>query len=320
MTESQPAVPESEEAKPDEAQATGPYKSLWIPLVIVPAAIVGTILVVFVMFGSIAGEEKDLEANLQTVLHGGANEREQAVFSMVRQLQQNRLAGLRGEEFPWPIGEGFVDDLRSTWEKLPEDDLDARLVVATTLSQLDDEEGVTRLMTLLDATDKQDPDGQLRFHALAHLGASGAPEAQPGLLRYLAHEDAGLRKIAVIGLQNMPGQETLRALYRALEDSDFEVRANAALGLSRLKDSTGASLLLDMLDEETYAAIHRAEEAKFARSESISQSRAAAVLGLGDLQRAEDFAVLEKLAADDEDLLVREAAMRVVSAWNAKSE
>lgn len=318
-------APQSENSAADLSPASAgeaktPYKSLWIPLVIVPGAIVATILVVFVMFGSIAGEEKSLEQNLQTVVSGGANERDQAVFAMVRQLEQNRIAKLRGEELPWAVGSEFVDDLRSTWDRLPPDDLDARLVVATTLSQLDDSEGVARLLTLLDAQEDQDPDGQLRFHALAHLGASGDLEARPGLLAFMDSEDAGLRGIAVIGLQSMPGEESLVALSKALTDTEFEIRANAALGLSHLGDARGASLLIEMLDPETYAAINRLQEAKFARAESVSQSRAAAVLGLGDLHRPADLPILKELADGEEDLLVREAAMRVVAGWDEKSE
>lgn len=307
------------EGAPAEGTSSA-YKSLWLPLVVVPGAIVATILIVFVMFGSIAGEEHSLEQNLQTVVSGGANEREQAVFAMVRQLEQNRLAKSQGEELPWAVGPEFVEGLRSTWDRLPEDDLDARLVVATTLSQMDETEGVGRLLTLLKATDEQDPEGRLRFHALAHLGASGDLEARSGLLSFLDNEDAGLRGIAIIGLQNMPGEETLVALSKALSDPEFEVRANAALALSHLGDDRGASLLLDMLDAETYAAINREHKEKFARGESVSRSRAAAVLGLGDLKRAQDRAVLEQLAGQEEDLLVREAAMRVLAAWDEKSE
>jgi HEAT repeat protein len=314
-------TPNTEPERSDEPKSgSTPYKNLWIPLVIVPAGIVATILVVFVLFGSIAGEERDLEANLQTVLHGGANEREQAVFGLVRQLEQNRMATLRGEEPPWPVNPEFLDDLRAAWDQLPPDDLDARLVVATTLSQLDDEEGVERLLTLLEVPEEQDPEGQLRFHALAHLGASGNLEARAGLLAFLDHEDPGLRQIAVIGLQNMPGEESLEALSRALEDPVFEIRANAALALSHLEDPRGADLLRDMLEAETYAAVQRENPRKFEQAEAISHSRAAAARGLGELGLEQDRALLEALAREEEDLAVREAAMRAVEAWNSNSE
>lgn len=324
MTDADPKQATADEAPeattPEESAPATPYKNLWIPLVIVPGGIVATILLVFVMFGSLAGEERSLADNLQTVLHGGANEREQAVFGLVRQLEQNRLAAMSGEEEPWPVDPEFIDDLRAAWDQLPVDDVDARLVIATSLSQLDDSEGVARLLTILEVSDAADPEGRMRFHALAHLGASGDPEARDGLLSFVENPDPGLRSIAVIGLQNMPGEETLNALSGALEDPEFEIRANAALALSHLEDPRGATLLRDMLDPETYAAIQRENPRKFAHAEAVSLSRAAAARGLGELRRPEDLALLEGLAKNEEDLTVREAAMRAVEGWNSKSE
>ena len=62
-----------------------PYRNLWVPLVVVPALIVMVLVLVFVFFSSIVGEEASPRENLARMLEGGANERRQASFNLVRQ-------------------------------------------------------------------------------------------------------------------------------------------------------------------------------------------------------------------------------------------
>lgn len=307
---------------PPETPARGPYQNLWVPLVLVPAGIVLVVLGILAFVGGITGEEKSLGQNLEVVLHGGANEREQAIFSMVRQLEENRAARLEGRELPWPIDATFLDDLRSAWTRLAPEDVNARLVVATTLSQLDEDEGVEKLLELLELPDELDRKGEVRFTALAHLGATGDPAARDGILAFLDHPDPGLRSIAAISLQKIPGEVTLSALSGALGDSSFEVRANAALSLSELGDASGVVLIRDLLEQATYEeqAAADPEGRKFARGVGVSEGRAAAVRALGALRLDEDRARLEALADDEPDLTVREAAMRALAAWDAASE
>ena len=319
--EAQPEpTPESSVEVPEGS--SGPYQNLWVPLVLVPAGIVLVVLGILAFVGGITGEEKSLGQNLEVVMHGGANEREQAIFSMVRQLEENRAARLEGRELPWPIDATFVDDLQSAWASLAPEDVNARLVVATTLSQLDESEGVEKLLELLEIPDELDAKGEVRFTALAHLGATGDPASRDGILAFLEHPDAGLRSIAAISLQKIPGEVTLKALSGALSDPDFEVRANAALSLSELGDPSGVRMIRDLLEQATYEeqAAADPEGRKFARGVGVSQGRAAAVRALGALRLDEDKSRLVALAESEPDLTVREAAMRAIAAWDAASE
>jgi HEAT repeat protein len=303
---------------PLEAAPAGPspYKNLFVPLVVVPAAIVGSIVLVCLFFGAISGREASLAENLDRVVHGGQNDRKQAAFNMVRQIAENRQAELEGHAQPWPLEADFPSKLRKAWEGSSTSEPEIRLVLASLLAQIHDPEGVPNLVALLDTSDKDDPDGSIRFNALANLGALGDPRAEGPAVRVLqTGADPGLRAVAAVALQRIPGDAGRDALKAALEDPAFEVRANAALALATRGDAAGVSLLRDLIAKETYDAERGRDAAKFTEARRVSESRIAAIDGLARLRRPEDRAALEALADKESDLSVREAAMKALESW-----
>jgi len=303
---------------PPEASAAGnsPYRNLFVPLVVVPAAIVGSIVLVCLFFGAISGREASLAENLDRVVHGGQNDRKQAAFNMVRQIAENRQAKVEGHDLPWPLEADFPSKLRRAWEGSAPSEPEIRLVLASLLAQIDDPEGVPNLVALLDTSDKDDPDGSIRFNALANLGALGDPRAEMPAIRVLqSGADPGLRAVAAVALQRIPGEAGREALKGALAESAFEVRANAALALATRGDPAGVSVLRDLIEKETYDAERGRDAAKFAEARRVSESRVAAIEGLARLRRPEDRAALEGLADKESDLAVREAAMRALQDW-----
>ena len=298
------------------AAGASPYKNLFVPLVVVPAAIVGVLVLVFVFFGAIAGHEATLEENLTGIIEGGAGEHKQKAFNLVRQIAENRAAQARGEPPPWPIGPEFLPKLRRAWEQVPADEPMIRLVLASLLAQLGDARGTDALLELAELDPAADPEGEVRFHALATLGSLGDPRSLPALVRTLeAAPDEGLRSVAAISLQRFPGDEARAALLGGLEDASLEVRANAALGLAARGDDAGAEVLHALLDEATYQGEHRRDARKFSEAKRIVESRVRAVEALARLARPEDRAAIERVAEEDDALPVREAAMAARKAW-----
>lgn len=301
----------------EAAPETGPspYKNLFVPLVVVPAAIVGAIVLVFLFFGAIAGHEASLEENLERVVIGGAGDHTQAAFNLVRQIAENQAASTEGRPLPWPIDASFLPKLRAARAATPPDDHMIRLVLASLAGQLGDPDAVPDLMALLESMDAEDPEG-VHFHALANLGALGDARAAPVLVRYLEHStDAGLRSVAAIALQRSPGDDGVRALVGALDDPAFEVRANAAISLSMRGDAAGARVLRELLKSSVYAAEHELDARKYSQPRRISESRVKAVEALARLKLSEDKVELARVAADDSDLAVREAAMKALAGW-----
>lgn len=315
-------TPELSEARDEEAApgARSPYQNLWVPLVIVPALVVVALVLVFVFFGAIAGTEETLSENLHKVVTGGSNERTQAAFNLSRQVAENQRAQAEGRPEPWPIEEGFRDDLRRAWESVSAEDHEIRLVLAYLMTRMEDPEGLPNMLSLLELTDAEDPEGRVRFNTMANLGAIGDERAAAGLMAYLEHPDPGLRSAAAIGLQKMLTDDVRQALRGAVSDDDFDVRANAAISLSHMRDPYCADLLKELAGAQAYELEHERDQKRYARADTVRESRLKAIDALGRLDRNEHAGFFEELAQDPgSDLLVREAAMRMLADRNPEA-
>lgn len=296
----------------------GPYKNLLVPLVVVPALIVMVLVLVFVLFGAVAGKEDSPRENLDRVLNGGFNERKQAAFNLVRQVIEYEQARAAGQVSEWDIGADFLPSLRQARQSIAamESDKDVAipLVLSSLLAQLGEPEGVEQLAEMTQLEERLDPAREYRMYSAMTLGAIGArlgpaerELAAAALIRLLDDADPGLVLVAIAGLQNLPSEATVPALRGRLTSGVLEQRASAALSLATLKDATGAEVLREMLELAPYEA-ERALDAHKWPAPRVSESRCkalAALLALGRAPSAED---LRRLAAEDLDPNVRKLA------------
>lgn len=300
----------------EEAQESGegasPYKNLLIPLVVVPALIVVVLLLGPLLFGSFFGKESTLEENLHRVLQGGSNERSQAAFALVEQLAENNRAILAGEELPWEVSDRLAPALTGALDGLDEDDAQLQYVLSSALLHLEDPAGLEGMRRILAFGEEADPGAELRFHALLSLGIRGEAETIEDIRAFLIVDDAGLRSVATGCLRFYPAELALPSLREAMGDHDLAVRLNAAIGLSWLGDPGGAILLRDGARRDLYEAERERDSRNYARADIVRENRVRALEALARLGRAEDRAFLEDISAGDDDLEVREAAMRAL--------
>ena len=294
------------------------YGNLWIPLLVVPAGIVFAIVGIFALFGSLSGSEGDLSENLALVVSGGKNERQQALFNLARQAAENQRAAQAGEEAAWPISAGFTNEVKSALEGMDADEYETRLVLAVLLCALGEDHGTEVLLDLVQLTDEQDGDGRIRLGALQNLGLLAennhplAQEATQTAIALAIHADVGLRVGAAGALAVLRRDGGREALVAALDDSELQVRATAALSLSRL-DPPGPSavpLLQDMTGLELWEAARGNSPGRFRRSSDIQRFRVWAAEALGRYGEGQK-AFLEGLRESD-DLQVREVAFRLL--------
>lgn len=292
------------------SKATGPYQNLWVPLIVIPAGIVISIVVVVSLFGLISGSERSIAENLERVIHGGTNERSQALFNIARQVNENLVAIQDGEEQPWPMEEGFESRARQALERMDDEDYFAQLTLNQVLAVLGEERATERLVELLGLDDQQDPDGKVRFMAALNLGAQGVEAAREPLLALLQAEDEGLRGVAAVALAGIGGDGVEEALIGALSDQSLMVRGNAAMALGQLRpDSREAvDVLFELLDMSTYEAENQRDSAKYSRARDVSEHRTKAAEVLAEMQVPGIRERLEALA-DDEDLGLREVVL-----------
>jgi hypothetical protein len=297
----------------------GPYRNLLVPLVVVPALIVMVLVLVFVLFGALAGEEDSPRENLDRLLHGGFNERKQAAFNLVRQVIVSRQASARGGTPEWDIDASFLPELRAARAQAGEPegpkDVPIPLVLSSLLAQLGDPEGVVQLAEMTRLSDALDPEREYRWYATMTLGAIGVDLAAPerelaagALIGLLESEDAGLVLAAVAGLQSLPSPGTVQALEGMLTNRRLDLRASAALALAVLGDPSGELVLREMVATLPYEEERTADPGRWP-AQRVSESRCKALAALDGLgvQLAADE--LERLATQDADPAVRQAAM-----------
>jgi hypothetical protein len=332
-----------EVSDPDPAQpqptpgGESPYRNLFVPLVVVPFMVVGVLVGVFVFFGAVSGREASVAENLERLSVGGSNESKQAAMSLVLQAEANRRALQAGETAPWPVPADFEAKLESAWESIGADPLEGhkRLAVAQLAASYKLPGALEKLQSILalpsaaaadpeyagtlhklraavSGVDTADRDGQLRLYAMIGLTWLDDPRAAEIVLPYLNDNDPLIRQAVIGVLQHLPGPRTNDALAGLLDDPALETRGQAAISLSHLGDGRAARVLIELVDLASYERARATDAKKFAAPQYVREARVKAVEGLARLARSEDRELLARVAAEDADSLVREAALRAV--------
>lgn len=322
------AQDDPDDAPDTDGQGGGPYRNLLVPLIVVPALIVMVFVLVWTFFGTITGRESSPEENVERLLHGGANERTQAAFNLVRQALEDWEAGTARGEGAWHLDETLLPKLRRAWEDTSDvqapGDVPIPLALGILLAQLGDPDGVARLAAMTRLSPEVDPAGEYRAYAGFALGSLGKglagrdlDVAREALVALLGEEDQGLRLVAAIALQAVPGPETVAVLRGLLRERSLEMRGNAALSLARLGDGSGAAVLREMLSPEAYRAEHEEEARKWAKARLVSESRCKALAALDSIDALPPADELARLAQDDPDPEVRQLARRILDTGHA---
>jgi len=281
------------------------------------------LVLVFVLFGAVAGKEDSPRENLERVLNGGFNERKQAAFNLVRQVIDSEQARAAGKTAEWDVGADFLPSLREARAKLgaieSDKDVPIPMVLSSLLAQLGEPEGVEQLAEMTHLEERLDPAREYRMYAAMTLGAIG-PRLAPSerelaartLITLLDDGDPGLVLVAIAGLQNLPSDGTLAALQGVLQSRILEQRASAALSLAALKDPSGADVLREMLAQAPYEE-ERAADAHKWPPQRVSESRCKALAALRALGLGPDADELRRLAAEDPDPNVRKLATELAA-------
>jgi hypothetical protein len=167
--------------------------------------------------------------------------------------------------------------------------------------------------------------------AAEFLGLTGSPQAVQLLIGISRHADERVREAALLGLAELGGREVSRPAMPALKDESVVVRMAAARAIAAAGDPGATTVLIRRLEQEAdegvLAALLKAigqlgaKEAleilaKHAepggRPRRTPYVRAAAIEGLGRLDRPEARALLELYTRDKEPTVKRaaEASLR----------
>ena len=154
--------------------------------------------------------------------------------------------------------------------------------------------------TLINAIESTDI-GVVQACAFA-LGNIGDTKAIEPLKKILSDSDPQVRLHGVIALGKIGGQSSIDPLRKMLTDIEPNIRWDAAIGLAKQKDSSGRSILLDLLDRKYLNSFPNVDEKEKVQVILVTISVSHFV------QNQELKLKLERLMNEDLNLKIREAA------------
>ena len=288
---SPPELPEPDEGEPRGRGAT------IARFFLLPLMVVGAALLIFLVFNLMTFDRHTPAEYLQEVRGGGANRRWQAAFELSRSI---------GRIPPGPQRDALAAETLRIFEGLSArrpDDVPVRRYLVLVLGKLQDRSAVPALRAAA-----SDPDVETRLYAVWSLGMLGDRGALPTILEASQSEDPGSRKMAAYVLGKLGEPAAIPRLKVLLEDRVPDVRWNAAIALAELSDPAGVEVLRSMIDRTTLArqATLTADQVEAAM---INASKALSILN-----DRESVPALEKIAREDPNLRVRDAARQAVEA------
>jgi HEAT repeat protein len=286
-------IPEEEE-EPARQTAVG---RLVVRFFLLPLLVVGTAVGIFLVFSLMTFERRSPRDYLAEVKGGSAGRRWQAAFELSR-----RIGGMK----PGPERDAIAAESRRLFETLsasrPED-VRVRRYLVLVLGKLGDRAAVPGLVV---AT--RDPDAETRLYSIWAIGMIGDRRGLDAVLEASRSEDAGMRKMTAYVMGKLGDPRAVARLEVLLEDRVPDVRWNAAIGLASLGDASGISVLRSMIDR---AALGRQAQLTSDQAEAAMVN---ALKAFALLRDEGSLPLLEKVAREDPNLRVRDAARRAIEA------
>jgi len=286
------------DSDPDEADgAVSPRGGTVARFFLLPLAVVGAAVLIFLAFSLITFERRTPADYLQEVRGGTANRRWQAAFELSREV---------GRIPAGPERDALGAETLRIFEGLSgkrEEDVRVRRYLVLVLGRLQSRPAVPQLIA---AT--RDPDSETSLYAVWALGMIGDASALDAVLASSLSDDAGARKMAAYVLGRLQDRRAVARLKVLMEDAVADVRWNAAISLASLGDASGLSVLRSVVDRDSLS-----RQAAL----SADQSEVAIVGALKAIEMLRDkdsLPLLERVARDDPNLRVRAAARAAIDA------
>ena len=293
--------------------------ALAVQFFLIPLAVVGVTVLVYVGFRSMLAQERTAAEYLGEVRYGGWSRQWPAAYELSRLMEDPQVRADRS----------LVPELVKAFDEAKDGDPRIRRYLALAIGRLEpplpkdavdalsralDEPGVAWTPDLFSRLNGwADIDiNEARIMTIWALGSSGDPSVVARLEPLYESKDGGIRKMVVYALGALPGEAQLPTLQLALKDEAADVRWNAAVALARHGSPEGVPVLREMLDrsfvEQTVRRdVRQYEDMDPVADVMISGLRAAAALNDGSLR-----ASVEGQSQQDRSLRVRQAALEAL--------
>ncbi len=269
---------------------------------LLPLLVVVTAVLIFLVFNVMTFERRTPAEYLQEVRGGSANRRWQAAFELSRSVARVP---------PGPERDALAAETLRVFQGLsgsrPED-IRVRRYLVLVLGKLQNRVAVPALLS-----SAKDRDAETRLYSVWALGMLGDPSAFDTVLGSSLSEDSGSRKMAAYVLGKLGDRRAVPRLQVLLEDPVADVRWNSAIALASLGDRSGLAVLRSMLDR---AALVRQPGLT---AEQLEVAMVSALKAFAMLRDRSSLELLERVAREDPNLRVREAARQAVEATNGRA-
>jgi hypothetical protein len=248
----------------DEPQSAGPAGELppvepptagfIVQLFVIPAAVVAMVIVVWLLFGKLAGGERDANDYVETIRSGNEKTRWRAAHELASLIGNDKRLAEDSE-----LLGNLTDLLNHELGQQGDSRLKVYLAVALGVFQTLDAHSpsgqpMDPVETLCRALQARQPN-EVRRAAAESLAKQAArlrgslsdTKAIAALAEACADPEPELRKRATYALGFFGGDAVLDPLRKRLADEDREVRYNAALALGRRGDITPTAVFREML-------------------------------------------------------------------------
>ncbi|MEA2692486.1 MAG: hypothetical protein QOJ16_1873 [Acidobacteriota bacterium] len=285
-----PSPPPYPPAPPEEGAS--PLRQ-FLGLFVVPLLVVILCVAVFIGFGWIAHDRLTTADCLNDLQSGWKPRRTQAAYELSKILTNDPHAL---DQEP-----GSREQVRRMFKEASEPEV--KQYLALVLGRTKDPQAVPLLSTAL-----KDPEDKTRIYALWALGSLGDRTALGPLADALADPDPGIRKTAAFALGELGDPAAAAKLRPRLEDGVADVRWNAALSLAHLGDRSAVPVLETMADRRLLAQVPDITR------DQQEEAMMSALAALGAVGGPEQVPALDRIAADDPSLKVRQAAIEAKKA------
>ena len=256
---------------------------------VVPFIIAIFAVIIFLVIRLMTTEPNSARDYLEDVKIGGTTKRWQGAFELSKLLSNPKMI---------PKDEMFVNEMISTFEYSSNDrDKRIRQYLAIAMGATKDERYSSTLINAIESADI----GVVQACAFA-LGNIGDAKAIEPLKKILSDSDPQVRLHGVIALGKIGGQSSIDPLRKMLTDIEPNIRWDAAIGLAKQKDSSGRSILLDLLDRKYLNSFPNIDEKEKVQVILVAISVAHFI------QNQELKTVLVDIKENDQNLKIREAA------------
>ncbi len=282
---------------PDEelVEAKKPTSLLIAQFFLFPLIIIAICVGIFLLFGYLTYEQRSARDYLGDIRSGTETRRWQAAYELSNMISTDKTR-LRDTE--------FVHDVIAVYRSSRDEDPRVRRFLALTMGHLGDTRAVPALVDGLD-----DPQVENQIYTLWALGTIGDNSAVPGILKQLQSADPAVRKTAAYVLGVIHDPSAIRNLQVALNDPKDDVRWNAAMALAQMGDTSGADLLLKLLDRSYVDQLGGMTPEQ--KNELLIN--AVKCLGILKFQAAQDKMLT--LSRNDPDLAVRDASLEALKKY-----